>query len=194
MGCKLKKCKACHRPYVVDTGEPSSECPHCKESENLALLTDPKWLRLDDKERRLYSDLNTLNDKIDDAASRVKPKEKETEKKKEPWTLKSILALAIVALPVIALFVYGFISDPNRWKTLGITGLTAIPIVVVFVPANLIMKHKDKKYLMELEQEREKLYEKIADTQIKKASYREEWLAEKRKQSHSLTEDESKDA
>ena len=49
MGYKLEKCKACHRPFIAETKD-VSYCPHCKDSENLALLTDPKWLRLDDKD------------------------------------------------------------------------------------------------------------------------------------------------
>ena len=188
MGYKLEKCKACHRPFIAETKDVSF-CPHCKDSEILALLTDPKWLRLDDKERLLYSDLNELNKKIDDVEARVKPKEK-----KGPMKLKDILITGIMCVLAIAPFVYGFIHEKNSMLKWSIAIMLLAAVFGFAVPAELYIKHNDKKHLMELEQERDNLYEKIADTQIKKASYREEWLAEKRKQSHSLTEDESKDA
>ena len=188
MGYKLEKCKACHRPFIAETKD-VSYCPHCKDSENLALLTDPKWLRLDDKERLLYSDLNELNKKIDDVESRVKPKEK-----KEPTTPKDILMCVIMCVLAIGPFVYGFIMEKNSMLKWSMAIMLLAAVFGFAVPVELYIKHNDKKYLSKLEQERDKLYEKIADTQIKKASYREEWLAEKRKQSHSKIEDESKDA
>ena len=175
MGYRLEKCTKCNRLYVVEEKGPAGECPHCRESEQ-RVLTGGKRPALDKQEKKLYAQLEELNKKIDEAESNINP----PKKPKTPWTTSQIIGAIVITALGLAIPVAGLIKDPGGWIYLAIAvGISAL-FLIGFEIVKLIKKPKEKKALNELIQEREELYEKIADILSAKASLREEQTAEQK--------------
>ena len=173
MEYKLEKCPSCHRTYAVSTEELVSSCPHCRDSEHLALLTDPKWLKLDDHEQNLYKNLKKLNERIEVIDKYANPKKPP----KTPWTRPALICWIFIIVVLIAIPVVSLILHPDEWKQMVIIVGCMIPVFAVFVIMTLISRRKDRATLKELYKEQEEYYEAIAGVQAQKGAYREEWLA-----------------
>ena len=173
MEYKLEKCPGCHRLYVTCTEGPAVTCPHCKESEHLMLLTDPKWLKLDTREQNVYKKLSKLDNKIKEADLKAHPEKKP----KTPWTPSAIIFVICVIIGTIAFIVYGLIREPHAWIYLVASAACLAPIILF----SLIQGSKDKRTakaeLQELLKEQQEYLETLASVQDKKEALRENWLA-----------------
>ncbi len=133
-------------------------------------------MAFDKQEKKLYAQLEELNKKIDEAESNVKP----PKPPKTPWTPSQIIGVIVITALGLAIPVAGLIRDPGGWIYLVIAvGISAL-FFIGFEIVKLIKKPKEKKALNELIQEREEIYEKLADILSAKTSLREEQTAEQK--------------
>ena len=130
-------------------------------------------MAFDKQEKKLYAQLEELNKKIDEAESNVKP----PKPPKTPWTPSQIIGVIVITALGLAIPVAGLIRDPGGWIYLVIAvGISAL-FFIGFEIVKLIKKPKEKKALNELIQEREEIYEKLANILSAKVSLREEQTA-----------------